>query len=148
MIRPPRIGLALGSGGARGLTHIGVLKGLVKHGLAIDVVAGSSIGAVVGTMYDATLPEQNILGILGRASEISATKLSRAQEHQWDFHIQPDTLNVHWTQFDQLDRLVANGELAVDERIGALQRKLREVQGVKGWLRRKKGHIPALRPEA
>jgi len=313
MICPPRIGLALGSGGARGLTHIGVLKGLVKHGIAIDVITGSSMGAVVGAMYAATrdtawveqrfremftsdaytesginwikartpgsepvflqwaaryirnkivlsfsdsrpgvvkserlarviefllpvrtfdelrlpfaccavdlhsgrdvvldrgdlvkavvasgsipgylppvttdngllidgaagqpvpgalarqlgaefiiavdvsidyfapLAEQNILGILGRASEISATKLSQAQEHQWDFHIHPDTLNVHWTQFDQLEQLVSNGELAVDRGISELKEKLRERQGVKGWLRRTRGRIPALSPEA
>lgn len=308
MTHSPRIGLALGSGGARGLTHIGVLKGLIKHDIPIDVVTGSSIGAVVGAMYAATLDiawmeqrfremltseayaesginwvkaqepgaepgflqwaaryvrnkivlnfsdsrsgvvnsqrlarviefllpvrtfeelrlpfaccavdlhsgrdvvfdrgdliqavvasgsipgylspvtteegllidgaagqpipgaparqlgaefiiavdasintftsmaDQNILGILGRASEISATKLSQAQEHQWNFHIHPDTLNVHWTQFDQLEQLVANGERAMDERIGELQRKLKQVQRVRGWLRRKTGRAPA-----
>lgn len=48
-----KIGLALGSGGARGLTHIGVIKVLVKHKIPIDFIAGSSVGAVVGGMYAA-----------------------------------------------------------------------------------------------
>ncbi len=302
-MRAPRIGLALGAGGARGLTHIGVLKVLHKHGISVDVVAGSSIGAAVGAMYCATLDpawveqrfrdmlvseayaasgikwvqaddsgdepgflqwaaryvrnklvlnlsdsragvvhserlvrviefllpvrtfeelrlpfaccavdlhrgrnvvlsrgdlvqavvasgsipgylppvsvderllvdggtgrpvpgaatrelgaefiiavdvaihqfaplaEQNILGILGRTSEITASQLSRAQEHQWDFQIQPNTGNLHWSQFDHLDELIANGEQAMEEQIAILQRKLRRARGVKSRLLRKK----------
>ncbi len=49
--RSPRIGLALGSGGARGLAHIGVIQVLEEHEVSIDVVAGSSIGALVGALY-------------------------------------------------------------------------------------------------
>ncbi|OIP88018.1 MAG: hypothetical protein AUK37_00175 [Rhodobacterales bacterium CG2_30_65_12] len=53
MRNPPKIGLALGSGGARGWCHIGVLRGLEKLGLRPDVVAGTSIGAVVGAAWAA-----------------------------------------------------------------------------------------------
>lgn len=49
--KPPRIGLALGGGGARGLAHIGVLKVLEASGIKIDVIAGTSIGALVGATY-------------------------------------------------------------------------------------------------
>lgn len=45
------VGLALGSGGAKGLAHIGVLKALTEHGVPIDVVAGSSMGSLVGSFY-------------------------------------------------------------------------------------------------
>lgn len=45
------LGLALGSGGQYGLYHVGVLKTLVKHGIPIDYIAGSSIGAWVGGHY-------------------------------------------------------------------------------------------------
>ena len=44
----PKIGLALGSGVARGWAHIGVLHGLARHGIEPDIVAGASIGALVG----------------------------------------------------------------------------------------------------
>ncbi len=47
----PRIGLALGGGGARGLAHIGVLKVLQAHGIPIEVIAGTSIGALIGAAY-------------------------------------------------------------------------------------------------
>jgi len=46
-----RIGLALGSGSARGLSHIGVLDALIEAGIKPDVVCGSSIGALVGAAY-------------------------------------------------------------------------------------------------
>jgi NTE family protein len=304
----PSIGLALGAGGARGLTQLGVLKGLIKHSIPIDVVAGSSIGATIGAMYAATcdiqwmeqrfrelitsdaytqsgidwvktpnpgdelgflqwaahyvrnrlvlnfyssrpgvvktdrlaraiefllpvrsfddlqipfaccavdlhtgkeiildhgdliqavtasgsipgylspvsadnyllvdgavgqpipgaaarqlgaefiigvdvsinhftpLTEQNIVGILGRASEITTIKLSQAQDHDWDYLFHPDTMNLHWTQFDNLDQLTINGEGAVELGIEDLRMKLRQSKGVKGWLRRKIGGMVA-----
>jgi NTE family protein len=47
----PKIGLALGGGVARGFAHIGVLRALNKAGIFPDIVAGTSIGAVVGAAY-------------------------------------------------------------------------------------------------
>ena len=47
----PRIGLALGSGGARGWAHIGVLRTLLRAGVQPDIVAGTSVGALVGGVY-------------------------------------------------------------------------------------------------
>ena len=49
------IGLVLGGGGVRGLGHIGVLKVLKIHSIPSHMVAGTSIGAVIGAMYAATL---------------------------------------------------------------------------------------------
>ncbi|MBN1754692.1 patatin-like phospholipase family protein [bacterium] len=46
-----KIGLVLGSGGARGLAHIGVLKGLVKEEIEISMIAGTSVGAILGAMF-------------------------------------------------------------------------------------------------
>jgi NTE family protein len=46
-----RIGLALGGGGARGLAHIGVLRALEKEEIPIDLMVGTSIGALVGGAY-------------------------------------------------------------------------------------------------
>lgn len=48
-----KIGLALGGGAARGWAHIGVLKALAKAGIKPDIIAGTSIGAVVGGCYAA-----------------------------------------------------------------------------------------------
>ncbi len=46
-----RVGLALSSGGARGLAHIGVIQVLEENGIEIDAVAGSSMGAYVGAVW-------------------------------------------------------------------------------------------------
>ncbi|MDQ7988921.1 MAG: patatin-like phospholipase family protein [Candidatus Dactylopiibacterium sp.] len=48
-----RIGLALGSGSARGWSHIGVIRALEEAGIVPDVIAGTSVGAVVGAVYAA-----------------------------------------------------------------------------------------------
>jgi NTE family protein len=47
----PKIGVALGGGFARGLSHIGVLKVLEAEGIPIDFVGGTSVGAVIGAGY-------------------------------------------------------------------------------------------------
>lgn len=46
-----RIGLSLGSGGARGYAHIGVLRALEEANVKIDLINGSSIGAIIGGAY-------------------------------------------------------------------------------------------------
>lgn len=51
MVNNKKIGLALGGGGARGLAHIGVLKVLKREGIEIDMVAGSSMGSIVGACF-------------------------------------------------------------------------------------------------
>jgi len=52
----PRIGLALGGGGARGLAHIGVLKALEEAGIEIDMVTGASMGGVIAAAYTVGIP--------------------------------------------------------------------------------------------
>ena len=44
-------GVALGSGGARGYSHLGVIKQLQKHNIEIHEISGSSIGAIVAAYY-------------------------------------------------------------------------------------------------
>lgn len=53
--RPPRLGLALGGGGARGGIHVGVLKVLEEAGIPVSCIAGTSIGALVGGFYALSL---------------------------------------------------------------------------------------------
>ncbi|MEQ9163246.1 MAG: patatin-like phospholipase family protein, partial [Ilumatobacter fluminis] len=46
-----RVALALGSGGARGYAHIGVIQELEEHGFEIVGIAGSSMGALIGGLH-------------------------------------------------------------------------------------------------
>ncbi len=50
-VRRPRLALALGGGGGRGLAHIGVLQVLGREGLAPEFVAGSSMGGLIGALH-------------------------------------------------------------------------------------------------
>jgi predicted acylesterase/phospholipase RssA/CRP-like cAMP-binding protein len=59
-LRGIQIGLALGGGAARGMAHLGVLKALEQHGIYIDMVAGTSAGAMTGTLYAAGLDPERI----------------------------------------------------------------------------------------
>jgi len=50
-LRPPRIGLALGGGAARGFAHIGVIQVLEEAGIRPDLVVGTSAGSLVAALY-------------------------------------------------------------------------------------------------
>jgi NTE family protein len=70
--QPPKIGLALGGGGARGLAHIGVLRVLEREGIPIQCIAGTSMGGLIGALYLAGLSVDDI--------ETEAMRLSRLKE--------------------------------------------------------------------
>lgn len=66
-----RIGVALSSGGAKGLAHIGVIQVLEEHGIEVDVIAGASMGAYIGAIW--------AYGFDGAMLE----KLAREHESRW-----------------------------------------------------------------
>ena len=65
-LRGIQIGLALGGGAARGMAHLGVLKALEQHGIYIDMLAGTSAGAMTGALYAAGLDPDFIAQTLQR----------------------------------------------------------------------------------
>ncbi|SCU90449.1 LAME_0E08614g1_1 [Lachancea meyersii CBS 8951] len=62
------IGLVLGGGGARGISHLGVLRAIEEHGIPIDMIGGTSIGAFVGGLY---AKECDIVPIYGRMKKFA-----------------------------------------------------------------------------
>lgn len=62
---PPgtRVGVALGSGSMHGLAHIGVIQEFEARGLRVDVVAGTSVGALVGALWASGLTADRIAGM-------------------------------------------------------------------------------------
>lgn len=64
-----RVGLALSSGGAKGLAHIGVIQVLEENHIEVDVIAGSSMGAYIGALW--------AFGFNGRQMEQMALQLER-----------------------------------------------------------------------
>ncbi len=59
-----KLGLALGSGGSRGVAHVGFLKALEESGIKPDYICGCSMGSVVGAAYAAGLSPEYIWGIV------------------------------------------------------------------------------------
>ena len=56
----PRIALVLGSGGTRGIAHIGVLRVLRREHIPIDFVVGSSVGSIVGALFCSGISQENL----------------------------------------------------------------------------------------
>jgi NTE family protein len=59
-----KIGIALSGGGARGISHLGILKALNEFGVKLDYIAGTSTGALVGALYSYGLSPEKILDII------------------------------------------------------------------------------------
>jgi len=68
----PRLGLVLGGGGARGLAHIGVLRALDRAGITVDLIAGTSMGGLVGALYCAGVPLETV--------EVEVLRLGQVKE--------------------------------------------------------------------
>ncbi|HEY6362831.1 MAG TPA: patatin-like phospholipase family protein [Vicinamibacterales bacterium] len=60
----PRIGVAFGGGSARGLAHVGVIRWLAEHRIPVDVVAGTSMGGLVGGAFASGLPAEELARVL------------------------------------------------------------------------------------
>lgn len=73
-LKRPTVGLALGGGGARGAAHIGVLRVLKSSGIPIDYIVGNSMGAIVGGLYSAGVPLDDIEKILVDGSLLKSYK--------------------------------------------------------------------------
>ena len=86
----PRIGLVLSGGGARGIAHVGVLKILERERIPIDVISGTSMGAIVGGLY--------------------ASGMSAAQ-------IEAELLKVNWSEVftNRVDRPLLSQRLKEDD---------------------------------
>ena len=93
--KPPRIGLALGSGSARGWAHIGVINALERAGIAPHIVCGTSIGALVGAGDKASAYADELQRRL-QAIERDAASLPRRPKvyfEEWD---EPPITGIRW----------------------------------------------------
>ena len=90
----PKIGLALGGGGARGIAHVGILKVLEREGIPIDMIAETRIGALVAAAY-AIHPVAIVLE--NRISELLGTK--RKESKGWKRHNRIPCTPVHRAHF-------------------------------------------------
>jgi predicted acylesterase/phospholipase RssA len=81
------VGLALSSGGSRGLAHLGVLKVLIEENIPIDMVAGTSAGALFGALFALGWDVERLVGFTSELK--AATRFAN-----WDFNFPPRTALV------------------------------------------------------
>ncbi len=91
----PRVGLVLSGGGARGLAHVGVLKVLERERVPVDVIAGTSMGAIIGGLYASGMGADEIERELRQVdwsetftSRVDRTALSQRRKEE-DFELSP-----------------------------------------------------------
>ncbi len=91
----PRIGLVLSGGGARGLAHVGVLKVLERERIPVDLIAGTSMGAIIGGLYASGMSAQDLERELLQiswdgifASRVARQELSQRRKEE-DFEFSP-----------------------------------------------------------
>jgi NTE family protein len=77
--KPPKVGVALGGGFARGLAHIGVLKVLEEEKIPVDFIAGTSVGSVIGAAYASGISAKELeeIAALVRFKDFSRWTFSR-----------------------------------------------------------------------
>lgn len=64
VLRAQKVGLVLSGGGAKGISHIGIIKALEENNIPIDYITGTSMGAIVGGMYAMGLSPDEMIGVL------------------------------------------------------------------------------------
>ena len=98
--REPRIGLALGGGGAKGLAHILMLEALDEMGIRPHLIAGTSIGAIIGALYAA--------GLSGKEIRAQVEQFF-VDQHEAERQLFALPKSIRWLDF--IDPMLASGGL-------------------------------------
>ncbi|MDR3217746.1 MAG: patatin-like phospholipase family protein [Dysgonamonadaceae bacterium] len=85
-----KVGLVLSGGGAKGAVHIGIIKALEENDIPIDYIAGTSIGAIVGSLYAAGYTPDEMLGLF-QSEEFYYWQTGKVEEdYQYYFRKAPN----------------------------------------------------------
>jgi NTE family protein len=123
----PKIGLALGSGGARGWTQIGVIEALTSFGIVPDIVCGTSIGALVGAAF--------VTGKLAALKTKVESFGRRDVAAMFDLHLSSGGLIEGRRIESFLDELGISGSIeSLDIRFGTVATELRSGREI--WLQK------------
>lgn len=91
-----------------------IIKGKVDFILGVNISRG----------YPKPLKKANILEIITRTELITSMKLTEAMTDQADFVIRPNTMGLHWSEFNKIDDLISNGQQAAESALSELYEKL------------------------
>jgi len=89
-VYPQKVGLVLSGGGAKGAVHLGIIKALEENNIPIDYIAGTSIGAVVGSLYAMGYTPDEILNLF-MSEDFNYWQTGKVQEkYQYFFRKNPN----------------------------------------------------------
>lgn len=117
-----RVGLVLSGGGAKGCTHIGVIRALEEEGIPIDYVAGTSMGAIVSSLYAMGYSPEQMTQLLS-SEKFLRWKSGNIDEHNL-FFFQRDDLTPDFVRFkvnlrdsssNKANFLIPNSVMASDQ---------------------------------
>ena len=116
--KKPKIGLALGSGGARGFAHLGVIRVLKEENIPISYIAGSSMGALIGSLYAAGTDLEQLYKIVPHFKrkffmDVTVPKMGFIKGNRIKEFI---GIFTHWKHLEQLD--IPTAVVATDIRTG------------------------------
>lgn len=91
MVRRPKVALVLSGGGAKGISHVGVIRYLREMGIPIDYVVGTSMGSIIGCMYSLGYTDEQMTEIISgldwpyyMGDEVERTELSYRTKKDYD----------------------------------------------------------------
>ncbi|GHT77230.1 patatin [Bacteroidia bacterium] len=90
IVYPQKVGLVLSGGGAKGAVHIGIIKALEENDIPIDYVAGTSIGAIVGSLYAMGYSPEEMLKLFLSKDFYYWQTGKVEQDYQYYFRQKPD----------------------------------------------------------
>jgi len=94
------VGLVLSGGGAKGLSHIGVIKALEENGIPIDYVAGTSIGAIIASLYAIGYSPDEMIALLRSNDFRNSYKGDVQEKHQSYIFDKEPTPEILGLRFD------------------------------------------------
>jgi NTE family protein len=115
------VGLALGSGGARGLAHVGVLSVLQEEGIPICCIAGTSMGAIVGALFAETLDAAEI------ERRIWAFRDDEEFHGLWKPFVEDDEVTEHLNRVQEMFRVIQRKMRTIKAFTSVAQRRAEEL---------------------
>ena len=88
------------------------------------------ISVDVGLNHFEPLENPNLLQVLGRAEQITSTRLGEVKSEKADITIRPDTLNAFWAEFDKIDQLVKLGAEETEKQFWKIRDNLKKKKSI------------------
>lgn len=117
-----------------------LVDGGVSRPVPVDILKNQGADIIIAVEASIAnfkaIKNPNLLKILGRAEQISSKRLGTIKLSEADVVIRPDTMDLFWSEFDHLDKLVVNGETAAEAALENIHSTIRKKRGFRGKLKK------------